>query len=88
MAYGAYRFACESGQQIPGQCLMVGVDDSPMNDWIAPWLSSVHVPYRDYGAVILEQLMAIWAGEAPADRLLPHRLVTRHSTGRAVGDPA
>lgn len=77
MAYGAHRFAIESGVCVPDGCLMVGIDDNALNPWLAPWLSSVHVPYEDFGTAIVEHLQAIWAGHRPGDRLLPHRLVVR-----------
>jgi LacI family transcriptional regulator len=59
---------------------MLGIDDNPLNSWLAPWLSSVHIPYEDYGAAIVRQLTTIWSGTKPADLLLPHRLVERRST--------
>ncbi len=77
MAYGAYRLAGETGLAVPGACRIVGIDENPLNAWIAPWLSSVHVPYADFGAAIVEQLTALWAGARPGDRLLPHRIVAR-----------
>lgn len=77
MAYGVYRLASEHGVRVPEDCLIAGVDDSPLNAWIATWLSSVHVPYADYGAAILGQLEAVWSGHRPEDCLLPHRLVDR-----------
>jgi LacI family transcriptional regulator len=77
MAYGVWRLARERGVRIPEDCLIVGVDDNALNAWIAPWLTSVHVPYTDFGAAIVSQLKAIWAGETPADLLLPHQLVPR-----------
>lgn len=77
MAYGVYRLASEQGVSVPRDCLIAGVDDSPLNAWIATWLTSVHIPYADYGGAILDQLRTVWAGEAPRDRLLPHRLVER-----------
>ncbi|WP_342361833.1 LacI family DNA-binding transcriptional regulator [Terrarubrum flagellatum] len=77
MAYGAYRFARESGVRVPDDCLIVGVDDNSLNDWIAPWLSSVHIPYQDYGAAVVDQLQAIWSDENASDRLLQHQLVVR-----------
>jgi LacI family transcriptional regulator len=77
MAYGAWRLARESGVRVPEDCLIVGVDDNALNAWIAPWLTSVHVPYSDFGGAVVSQLQAIWAGETPADLLLPHRLVPR-----------
>jgi len=77
MAYGVYRRAVECGIAVPERCLITGVDDSPLNEWIAPWLSSVHIPYAEYGAAILTQFEAVWSGAAPRDCLLPHRLVNR-----------
>lgn len=77
MAYGAWRHARECGVAVPEDCLFTGVDENPLNAWIAPWLTSVHVPYEDYGAAIVSQLEARWAGESSADILLPHRLVRR-----------
>lgn len=80
MAYGAYRVASEMGVRVPRDCLIVGVDDNPINDWIAPWLSSIRIPYADFGAAVLEQLEAAWGGKPPTDRILPHRLIERHRT--------
>jgi LacI family transcriptional regulator len=77
MAYGVYRHAGEQGVRVPEDCVIAGVDDSPLNDWIAPWLTSVHIPYADYGAAILEQLEAVWGGAPARDHLLPHHLVNR-----------
>ncbi|HRJ69055.1 MAG TPA: LacI family DNA-binding transcriptional regulator [Beijerinckiaceae bacterium] len=77
MAYGTYRLAREHGVRVPQDCILVGVDDSPLNEWIADWLTSVHIPYADYGSAILKQLEAVWAGQAASDLLLPHHLVNR-----------
>lgn len=77
IAYGSYRLALEKGVRIPEECRIVGVDDNKLNDWIAPWLSSVHIPYADFGAKVLEQLQALWAGEPQSELLLPHRLIVR-----------
>jgi LacI family transcriptional regulator len=77
MAYGAYRHAGETGIRVPEDCLMVGVDDNHLNAWIAPWLSSVHVPYEDFGAAVVLQLRSLLDGGSGGERLLPHRLVAR-----------
>jgi LacI family transcriptional regulator len=77
MAYGSYRLAGEQSMRVPDDCLMVGIDDNQLNQWIAPWLSSVHVPYEDFGAAVVSQLKASWAGEPSEDRLLPHQLMVR-----------
>ena len=81
MAYGTYRLASEQGIRIPEECRIVGVDDNKLNAWIAPWLTSVHIPYAEFGAKVLDQLQALWAGEqalraasaAYADRSLIQR---------------
>ncbi|MCA1999143.1 MAG: LacI family transcriptional regulator [Hyphomicrobiales bacterium] len=77
MAYGAYRLAREAGIHVPRDCVIVGIDDNILNAWIAPWLSSVHVPYESFGTAILAQLRARWEGRGGGDALLPYRLVAR-----------
>ncbi len=72
IAYGAQRRAAEAGL-LPGRDIaFVGFDDSPLNDWVAPWLNAVRVPYAEYGAAIVRALQ----GEQ-GDIVLPHRLVLR-----------
>ena len=77
MAYGAYRLALEKGIPIPQECRIVGVDDNTLNAWIAPWLTSIRIPYLDFGAKVVEQLQALWGGEQPSEQLLPHALIVR-----------
>ncbi|AMJ59783.1 LacI family DNA-binding transcriptional regulator [Bosea sp. PAMC 26642] len=74
MAYGAYRLSVEQGVAIPDRCLLIGVDGNPLNAWIAPWLTSVHIPYDDFGGKVVAQLEALWSGQLPVDVLLAHRL--------------
>jgi LacI family transcriptional regulator len=77
MAYGAHRYAVECRVGVPEQCVIVGIDDNAINPWLAPWLTSIHIPYENFGTTVVDHLQAIWAGETPGDRLLPHRLVVR-----------
>lgn len=77
MAYGAYRLASEHGKQIPEDCRLVGVDDNALNAWIAPWLTSVRIPYPDFGVKVVDQLQTLWAGGQPSEQLLPHELIVR-----------
>ncbi len=77
IAYGAYRRATEAGIAVPQGCLIAGIDDNPVNDWIAPWLTSIHVPYDRYGAAIVAGLADLWAGREAGARLLDHTLVVR-----------
>jgi LacI family transcriptional regulator, galactose operon repressor len=74
IAYGAYRFARESGIRIPERCLLVGVDGNRLNRWIAPWLRSIHVSYEDFGQAIVELLDGVWRGDGEAQRIMAHRV--------------
>ncbi|MCW1841603.1 LacI family DNA-binding transcriptional regulator [Prosthecomicrobium hirschii] len=71
IAYGVARRAREAGIGIPDPCRVVSIDGTPLNQWVAPWLASVRIPYPVYGAEIVAGLEAIRRGEAPAERLLP-----------------
>lgn len=78
IAYGAARALREAGHGVPGDCMLVGFDDNPLNDWIAPWLSSVRVPYENFGAAIVASLKAMWGDMTGSrDVLLEHQMVIR-----------
>jgi LacI family transcriptional regulator len=77
IAYGAYRAATERGFQAARDFALVGFDDSPLNEWVAPWLNAVRVPYGEYGSAIVQAL----AGATTKDfrLVLPHQLVIREN---------
>jgi LacI family transcriptional regulator len=77
IAYGAARRAREMGIAAPHGLLIVGFDDNPLNDWVAPWLSSVRVPYERYGSAIVSALHSLWDGGAHDATILEHQLVVR-----------
>ena len=74
VAYGVHRLARESGLQVPQDCEIVGIDGNPINAWLAPWLTSVEIPYREFGPSIVELLISLWGGERSREHLLPHRI--------------
>ena len=74
IAYGVHRLARESGVAVPSDCQVVGIDGNPINAWLAPWLTSIEIPYREFGPRIVELLIGLWGGEPPRTQLLPHRL--------------
>lgn len=76
IAYGAHRFAQEHGIRIPEDCELVSIDGAQLNEWLAPWLTSLHVPYNEFGAQIVQVLETIWKGEPPTDRIMPYTLKT------------
>ena len=62
---------------MPEDVVLVGFDDTPLNEWLAPWLTSVWVPYDRFGVEVATALAAIWAGEPVGTIVLEHRLVER-----------
>lgn len=82
IAYGAHRRCRELGLRVPEDVALFGFDDNPLNEWLAPWLSTVHVPYDRFGpatARIIKGLAAGQTADANAEILLPYRLVLRAS---------
>jgi LacI family transcriptional regulator len=73
IAYGVNRRARERGLKVPGDCDLVSIDGTPLNQWVAPWLKSIEIPYAIYGAEIVAGLQLIWRGEAFGERLLPYK---------------
>lgn len=81
VAYGLHRRCRELGLAVPQDVAIFGFDDNPMNDWVAPWLSTVHIPYDAFGAAVTDALFQIWEGAdaaRPAE-LLPFCLKLRGS---------
>ncbi|WP_419760353.1 LacI family DNA-binding transcriptional regulator [Acidisoma sp.] len=81
VAYGLFRRCRELRLEVPGDIAVLGFDDNPLNDWVAPWLSTVHIPYNAFGAAVTDALVRIWEGhQAPhAGELLPFSLRLRGS---------
>jgi LacI family transcriptional regulator len=77
IAYGAWQGLAARGLTVPDDVCLVGFDDNPLNDAVAPWLSSVRVPYDAFGAAVVRVLHGLWDGSPPAATVLPYRLVMR-----------
>lgn len=73
IAYGVMRGWRESLSPSSAPRLL-GFDDTPLNEWLAPELSSVRIPYESYGPAIVSMLL----DEGPERRrILEHRIVER-----------
>lgn len=77
IAFGAHRRAVEAGLAVPRDLAIVGFDDSPLNDWVAPWLSSVRVPYDRFGPAIATTIKTLLDERRALRTVLPHSLVLR-----------
>lgn len=74
IAYGAYRLAVEHGVPIPQRCRLVGIDGNAINGWIAPWLTSIRIPYESFGRHVVAQLQSLWSGAATSEVHVPHEM--------------
>jgi LacI family transcriptional regulator len=73
IAFGAARAWREALPNRPPP-RMIGFDDSPLNEWLAPHLSSIRIPYEAFGRAIVA---AISAPETSRETILPHGVIER-----------
>lgn len=81
IAYGSHRRLLELGLRVPEDVLVMGFDDNPLNDWIAPWLSSVRVPYHLFGPATLRAIAAAQGGTM-LRVILPFEVIRRDAPTR------
>jgi len=81
IAYGVFRRCRELGLCVPSEIALFGFDDNPLNDWLAPWLSTVHVPYDRFGPAVSTALQQLWStpGQHCPEILLDFSVVLRGS---------
>lgn len=81
IAYGVHRACLEARLCVSEDLAIFGFDDNRLNQWLAPWLSTVHVPVQDFGPTIAELLQERREGanQTPITALLPFSLVLRNS---------
>ncbi len=82
MAIGVYHAANLAGMRIPADLSVVGFDDYPLDQWLAPPLTTVHQPLREMGAAAARMVVDLARGVTPElSRLeLATKLVVRAST--------
>ncbi len=74
IAFGTYRFACEHGLDLTTANPLISIDGADLSAWLAPWLTSLHVPYEEFGTHIVEMLQTLWKGQPAADHIVPYSL--------------
>ncbi|TGP21526.1 MULTISPECIES: LacI family DNA-binding transcriptional regulator [unclassified Mesorhizobium] len=79
IAYGLHRAALEHGLDIPRDLVIFGFDDNRMNDWLAPWLSTVQVSAADFGPAIANLIGSPSPQDKGASLILPFQLKLRAS---------
>jgi LacI family transcriptional regulator len=89
MAIGCLAALAEAGVRVPEDVAIGGFDDIPISRYVAPALTTIHVPIAALGAAALEALVQGLeqpAAQAPTMTVLPVELVVRRSCG--AGPPA
>lgn len=80
MATGALAALHDSGLRVPQDVSLVGYNDLPMMDLVAPPLTTVYYPSREIGLAAGEVAIRLLAGDEAEDVCLQPRLVVRAST--------
>jgi len=63
-AMGVYRALYERGLRIPDDISVIGFDDIPTAQWMAPPLTTIRQPLRDIGRIAAERLLHLMAGKS------------------------
>lgn len=75
IAYGVHKRCRELGLSVPRDIHLFGFDGNPLNEYLAPWLSTIRVPYESFGSAVTEMLEYRWNNDKypAADTILPFR---------------
>jgi LacI family transcriptional regulator len=80
MALGGLAALHRQGLSVPEDMSMVGYNDLPAMDLVAPPLTTVRYPSNEIGRAAGELVIQLLAGEEPEDVLLEPTLIVRSST--------
>lgn len=86
LAIGALKAAYDLGIRVPDELSIVGFDDMPFAEFVAPSLSTVRQPVNAMAALAVESLRKLISGDgapqAGGSHILDPTLVVRQSTSR------
>jgi len=83
IALGALRALTEAGLRVPEDCALIGFDGIRASAHAMPPLSSIQPDFSAAGAMLVDKLLALIAGNAHQQRRVPVQLLARASTRRA-----
>jgi LacI family transcriptional regulator len=86
MAVGALDAAREAGLVCPDDISIVGYNNSPLTAYLAPPLTTIHLPAYELGRMAADTVIAMLdePDVTPHTVSLPPRLIVRNSTARAM----
>ena len=80
IAYGVHRAAVENGLDVPRDVKIFGFDGCRVNEWLAPWLSTVKVRTDLYGPAIAKMISAFpLQGSLAQQAIFPFEIIQRSS---------
>lgn len=79
IAYGVFRAAAELNIRVPEDLVIFGFDDNRLNEWLAPWLTTVKVPAFDFGPAVAALIDKPNENEREQQIILPFKLQVRLS---------
>jgi LacI family transcriptional regulator len=82
MAAGVLAAAYRKGLRVPDDLSVAGFDDTPLASAVSPSLTTIYQPIREIAAAAAGMLFDRTDSGASSALVLPHKLVTRESTGR------
>ena len=86
MAVGVLHALRRHGLRVPDHCSIVSCDDLDFAPFLAPPLTTVHVPFQETGELAAGFLLQLIRGKTVPNRVfLPTRLVVRDSTSAPPG---
>lgn len=80
IAIGTIKALSEVGLEVPQKIAVVGYDDIPTAKYMSPSLTTVDQNVLQAGAILVDSLLQLIAGEEISSELLPTRLVVRQSS--------
>lgn len=78
IAFGIARRCTELGISPARDITLFGFDGNPLNEFLAPWLSTIRVPYGGFGSAVGCLLDRIWASDRSVEGesvILPHEMI-------------
>lgn len=82
IAIGAMEYLAQKGVSVPGDCMVAGVGNNKLSEFIRPPLSTIEFFYDELGSAVTDRLLdAVESGE-PVEgvHLMRHRIIEREST--------
>jgi LacI family transcriptional regulator, galactose operon repressor len=78
IAFGVARRCFELGLDLTRDVTLFGFDGNPLNEFLAPWLSTIGVPFEGFGAAVGSIFDRIWSDRAKEHSdtvILPYHMV-------------